>query len=214
MSGTPSKIALAVIAPLLLVCFGAQEASAIKIYERDGWNTGISLGFGRGRFVNADGVNTALQNGAAPQWRVNKMLSPHISLGFEYQGWMLEGDDDPSNDVDEKLRRSIQQWSLAVTWYPGNQENAWNGLYLKAGGGFGLAGTALVEIEDGHQVDPNNREDEWGTGFLFGTGYDFWIIPNATVGAGTTINYYSIGETFVDEAWVWVPLQMNISLFF
>ena len=66
VTGFLSKQTFVVAAAILLTAVVAQDASAIKTFERDGWNAGISLGFGRGRFVNSEGVNTALHDGVRP----------------------------------------------------------------------------------------------------------------------------------------------------
>lgn len=185
--------------PLLIVLgvsISPVAPQALEVGERSGWVLGLSLGLGEGKIIDSDASGNAYREGITPQWRIGRAWSSHLSTTFEYQGWLFE-----FGDADVKFRRSLQSWTLAVTWYPGNPANAWNGLWLRAGVGPGLSGTARVFLNEvGEQFD-SIRRDEWGVAINAATGYDFWITRRITIGLAANYGYLDIGGDLVREGW-------------
>jgi len=205
-----TKGILVSVAALSLCGLAAGEALASQAYDRGDWMMGMSIGFGRGSWTDSMGERTTVTEGISPQWRVGKMLGSHWALGFEYNGWLIE-----DGDIDNRFRRSLQNFGLAATWYPGNPRNAWGGLWLRGGMSYALAGTSEVSgiSDDDHEALNKVRVDEEGIGTVFGVGYEFWIAKNFTAGFASTVSYLSIGQDFVDEALYFIPLTMNIGLY-
>ncbi len=104
-----------------------------------------------------------------------------------------------------KLRRSLQNWLLAATWYPGDETSPWGGFYLKAGAGYALGGTAVVLLEEDPDTGEIEQEygerfDESGLGLVLGLGYELRVTSTFAAGLAVTANSQDIGEDFIDEA--------------
>ena len=207
MNRTLHKVSVLGTVLTLLTVLAVNDAVAQIPHERTGWMLGISWGLGKGRFRDAAGDETEIKDGASPQWRIGKFLSRRWLVHFEYEGWLIE-----NGDLAQKYRRSLQNFLVAVTYYPGNPDNYWGGLYLRFGVGLGLGGTALVELEDQEQVS-GIRHDEAGTGVLVGFGYEFRICRSFAAGIGLSSNYLNIRKDFIYEAW-FIPLKINLSWYF
>jgi opacity protein-like surface antigen len=198
----------------------SSQALALEVHERSGWMLGVSIGFGRGNFENADGSKSEYRDGIIPQYRIGKMLSSRVMLNFELQDWLIEGGrvDEAGDESVDKIRRSLQTWTLALAVYPGNPNNAWSGLYFRAGAGVGLAGTAFITLtEELEQVNPDNRKDDFGFGAVGSVGYEFWILKNVTTAVASSINYVSVSnsdDNLVDKAWFYVPISFNLNWYF
>jgi opacity protein-like surface antigen len=197
------------------------QASALKVGDRKSWMLGISIGFGRGNFLNADGSESEYRDGIVPQYRIGKMLGRRFMLNFESQNWLIEGGnlDSVGDENFDKIRRSLQTWTLALTVYPGNLENAWSGLYFRAGAGVGLAGTAFILLNE--ELEQENaetaREDDFGLGLVGTVGYEFWVLNNVTTGVAASFNYVAIDdseERLVDKAGFAVPIAFNLNWYF
>ncbi len=194
----------------LLVLSLALSAEAGQLHARPGWMVGIGLGIGDGEFTDSEGTTGKADNGLTPQMRVGRMLGRHWQLGVEYQGWLTEvgatlEDTTEAGIAGIKLRRSLQNWLLAATWYPGNEASAWGGFYLKAGAGYALGGTAAVLLEENPDTgeieqEHGERVDESGVGLVFGLGYEFRVTSTFAAGLAITANSQDIGEYFIDEA--------------
>jgi len=203
-SRVPSRILLVLLA--IVITFGlVRDALAFRRHTRDGWLVGISLGMGTGRWdriENGETIRQEVEEGIVPQWRVARMLGQRFSFGVEYQGWLIEtGNLDFENDNNNRFRRSLQNWALALTWFPGNPDNAWGGTYVRIGVGAGLAGTAQVVLTEDLEQDYSQRVDEWGVGVLYTIGWELRIIDTMSAGVSISGDYLNIEESFVDKAW-------------
>lgn len=176
---------------------------------------GVGWGFGRGHFDNGpvgEGIDVladeVYRNGSVPQIHVGWKASKRFMLGAHYEAWMLEFGAPP-----EKYRRSMQNLALGLTWFPGNPLDASGGIFLRAGGGVGWAGTAEVPVEEDVAQTHGERLDEWGVSVFGNGGYEFWISRNATLGASLSVNYVDIGADIVDTGWFTAGI-VNLSLYF
>jgi hypothetical protein len=188
--------ARALILGAVAVALFAGDADALRYHPRPAWMAGVGLGIGRGTFIDPAGAESGYRSGVSPQIRIGRMLGQRAMIGFNYDGWLIE-----YGEVPTKHRRSLQNAALALTLFPGNPEGPWGGLYLRAGAGVGLTGTAEVEIVEGGKQERGERVDEWGVGAVAELGYEFWITDNFAAGLVSAFNYFDIGETIVDTAW-------------
>jgi hypothetical protein len=207
----PALITFTLIAALACL---SPRASALKYHERQPWMVNVGIGIGRGNFNDVDESQRDYRNGAVPQMRFGRMLGRHLMVSANYQGWILEFD--RVGDVvleDAKIRRSLQDLTLGLAWFPGDPESAWGGLYIRAAAGMGWSGTAIIPVEEGGKQEHGERIDDWGTGYLGEIGYDFWISNNATVGLSASYNYFDIQGEIVETAW-FTGANLTLSLFF
>jgi opacity protein-like surface antigen len=203
---------------MLLAIVIAQDAFAMRYQPHPNWMVAVAWGLGRGSFsAGSMGIGGAeYRNGAAPQIRFGRKFAEHWMVNIYYDAWLIEFDaDDPDTGSTERVkwRRTLQDFGVGFTVYPGNLNGASGGIYLRAGAGLGWAGTARVDIIAEEAQGSGDRIDEWGTGFSVGGGYDFWISSNFQAGIGLTYNYFDIGEAIVDTAW-FTAGTLNLNLFF
>jgi hypothetical protein len=193
-------ITLTIIA--LLSC-AAGNAGALKYRKRDPWMVNVGIGIGTGKFDDYDEVTREWRTGAVPQIRLGRMIGRHFMISLNYQGWLIEFDRYGDNELeDAKIRRSLQDLAFGIAWFPGNPEGPWGGLYLRAGGGMGWSGTAVIPVEEGGKQEHGYRQDDWGTAWFGEVGYEFWISDNATIGIVTSYTYFDIQGRIVQTAWV------------
>ncbi len=195
---------------VLLILGTAPAVEAGQSHARPGWMIGIGLGVGNGEFTDSEGTTASADDGLTPQIRCGRMLGRHWQVGVEYQGWLTEVGATLEEPTEEgiaglKLRRSLQNWLLAATWFPGDENSGWGGFYLKAGAGYALGGTAVVLLEEDPDTGEIEQEygtriDESGLGLVFGLGYEFRVTTTFAAGLAITANGQSIGEYFIDEA--------------
>jgi len=196
-----------------LACISPQ-AYALKYHARSPWMGNVGIGIGRGDFNDIDETERDYRDGAVPQMRFGRMLGRHLMLGVIYQGWVLEFDRfGDAVLVDAKIRRSLQDLTLSLAWFPGKPESAWGGLFIRAGAGIGWAGTAIVPVIEGGKQEHGERIDDNGVGYLAEAGYDFWISNNATVGLSFSYNYFDIKGDIVETAW-FTGANLTLSLYF
>jgi hypothetical protein len=192
------------------------EAQALSPHIRDGWMVGVAYGYGKGNlalFPEAEGgrLETDWQRGVVPQMRVGyTLIDNRLTVSIENKQWLYE---QGVLDVD-KGRVNIQNWTLALTYYPGNPYRAAGGIYLQAGAGLANARLTLLEpIEDhpyGDQFEEIFKQDEGGTAVFFSAGYEFRIVPRVAAGVAVSVVYQSIeGEIFDDAVSVPATLTLN-----
>ena len=150
------------------------EAQALSPHVRDGWMVGVAYGYGRGKVTSGslgDDLETDWQRGVVPRMRVGyTLIDNRLTVSIENKQWLYE---QGVLDVD-KGRVSIQNWTLALTYYPGNPYRAAGGIYLQAGAGLANARLTLLEpVEDdphGNKFEEVFKEDEMSRG---GDGQEF-----------------------------------------
>ncbi len=180
----------------------ATDAHALKPHSRGdrSWMLGVSWGVGQAQYTDSQGHDTTLKRGAAPQIRFGRLLSSHFLAAIEYEGWLFE-----EGNVSEKVRRSFQAATLALSWFPGGEHPGWGGLYLRAGAGIGWGSVAHVDLvrdENGELIQKNpRRADEPGLGLVFGVGYEFRLVDRFAVGLAVTASHLSLQDTNYDSAW-------------
>jgi len=206
------SITIIVLAAILACCCGS--ADALKYRERPPWMASVGIGIGKGTFDDIDDTQRVHPSGAVPQIRFGRMLGRHFMLSLNYQGWIIEFDRYGDAVLeDAKLRRSLQDLTLGLAWFPGNPEGPWGGLYIRAGGGPGWAGTAIIPVHEDEAQEHGERHDDWGTAWFAELGYEFWISNNATVGLITSYNYFDLDGDIVKTAWV-SSANLTLSLYF
>jgi hypothetical protein len=166
-----------------------------------GWTLGIGFGMGRAHVDYFGGeVAEDLREGVNTEWRIGKLLTPNLALTFDYQGWMLEEGD--LTRFPARFRQSLQIWGLALTWYPGNPETAWGGMYFRLSGGPALANFAITTVpgEDPSEIHGDQeRLDEWGWGVGSSVGYEFFVTDTVGIGPSLNFAYQSIQTDDLDS---------------
>jgi len=190
---------------LLLAAFAVLASSAIpshcwalRTHERPGWQVGLGFGYGRGTLESPAGSQDQYQNGAAPQIHIGHMLGQHFMAGIQYEGWMVEFGG-VRDTLGIKFRRSLQNFALAATLFPGNPHSAWGGVYLRATTGIGWASTAVSEVHKDQPQHNAPRVDEWGVGVSASLGYEFRIAKDFATGLSVNFAGFDIGEQIVDQ---------------
>jgi hypothetical protein len=197
----------------------AADAQAIRYQPRPDWTVGVGLGVGRGKFENvtgnifyeANGQYSEYKAGVTPEIHIGRMLGEHFQVSVSYEAWLTEfGNVQAGTD---KFRRTMQNLSLALAVFPGNQRGASGGIFLRAGAGLGWVGTGWKEVFEEEAQDEGLREDDWGWAAFGEGGYEFWIASNATAGLSATFNYFDVsGDHIVTKAW-FASVVMNLNVY-
>lgn len=213
----PRLIPSLIVFAMLLIPMLVEDVMALSPHIRDGWVIGISYGYGRGKFsafdpeVEGSRLITDWERGAVPQMRIGHvLLKNRLMLTLENRQWI----DEQGILVEDKIRLNIQVWTLALTYYPGNPYSAAGGFYLQAGGGPANARVALLEPAEpnpwGEQFHEVFAENEGGTGFFAGIGYEFRVVSRVAAGLSASYVYQSIGGEIFDDAVSW-PVTMTLN---
>jgi hypothetical protein len=202
------------LAALTLAASGAvpHPAWALRTHERPNWMIGLGIGYGRGTFDGLAGTNATYRDGAAPQIEFGRQLGQHFNLGLEYEGWMAEFGG-VQDTVGVKFRRSLQNFALAATFFPGRPHDATGGIWIRLTTGIGWAGTAVLTVHEDEAQHNAPRLDEWGVGFSGSAGYEFRIAPDYAAGLGVTFAGFDIGERVVDRGG-FAALVLNLRIYF
>lgn len=196
------------ILPVLIAVAIVSDADALRHNQRSDWYFGIGYGMGRGA-IDAKGIGTEdYRDGAVPGMRFGRMFGQHFSVGAYWSDWLIEFGVDTL-----KVRRTLQDLSVGITWYPGNPETATGGVFLRAGAGMGWASTGVKSAAEGEKQEKGERLDEWGIGIFGETGYEFWVTRDVTAGLAFTYHYYSIDADFVQTAEFFATV-MQVNLYF
>jgi hypothetical protein len=206
----------------IAILFGLLAGPAIALdtmgRQEQGWTLGLGFGMGRAQVDYFGGeVQEDLREGVNTEWRVGKMLTPTLALTFDYQGWMLEEGD--LTRFPARFRQGLQVWGPGFTWYPGNPQNAWGGMYFRLSGGFALANFAVTTVDVDNPLDSHGdqeRIDEWGWAIGGSAGYEFFVTDTVGIGPALNFSYLSIqtedeefglGEQLIDQGrWLTVTL--------
>jgi hypothetical protein len=206
-----------------LVCaLPALDAHAIRYQPRPTWMVGVGFGVGRGEFENVpesyfyglNGSRSEYRAGVTPEIHFGRMLGERFQVGVSYEAWLTEfGKVEADTTLPDKWRRTMQNLSVAVALFPGNQRGASGGIFLRAGAGLGWVGTGGKHVFEGEAQEEGEREDDWGWSAFGEGGYEFWIAKNAAVGLSATINYLDVsGDHYVSKAW-FASAVMNFNVY-
>jgi hypothetical protein len=199
-----------VLVTAVLLGMAATDSSALDTVGRDqGWTLGLGFGMGRAEVSYLGGVvEEDFREGVSTEWRLGKMLNRKLALTFDYQGWLIE-----DGNLGVRLRQGLQSWGLGLTWYPGNPENAWGGMFVRVGGGWALANLAATTLdEDLHEVE-EERIDEWGVAASGTIGYEFFVTNTVAMGPTLNFAYLWIDEELADEG-RWLTFSLLGSWYF
>ncbi len=169
-------------AKLLIVLFTAvlfmpAVASAEEIHVRNGFWGGIDAGAGylKQSFDERNEDDVYFFMG----FRGGYTINPHLLVGLELSGWLLEA----SDTTDPDKGKGIMQAFLITQLYPIED----SGLFAKAGGGY--------VSNWSNRSDEPSRKNGWG--FTLGGGYDFMFddfLPDLDI-ALSPFATFSYGET-------------------
>jgi len=172
-------------------------------HARDGWQLGFSYGYSPGRVTLANGAEGEQDGGATPQIRLGHRIGRKFALGLEYSGWLVEG-----GDAELKLRSSLQQLTVAGTWYPGDPTQASGGFYMR--GGIGLGWASLSAYDPEVSLQTGNRIDESGLAIMATVGYELRISRAVAAGVSLGYNYLSINKDLYESGW-FTPVAINLA---
>lgn len=181
------RTSLVLIALSCTLAFAASE----EMQERKGFFWGGSLGAGyvERTFSVANGIDDETTRFYMDGFG-GYAFNPHIAIGFELSGWLIEPDSDtytwnpywpPDNEPSENpAGEGISQIFVFTRLYPYRTRN----LFIKVGGGY---------VDHWLKTQTQYINDEgWGT--VVGVGYDIPLSGNWSL---TPLVSYSYGETQV-----------------
>ncbi len=136
--------------------------------EDDGMVLAFQLGLGSGEF-SVDEGSTGQETGVAGNMRFGFRMSPAFMLSLDIGGW--------SGNIDDTKLGQLNIVGALTWWIRGG-----DGVYLRAGGGFG-AGRAEIPFTSGG----SSGIEESGGALLIAAGYEFRTAPR--FGFGPDLQY-------------------------
>lgn len=215
MVRTMLRSALAVCLGTIVLALGASDALAMREHVRNGWMFGIGIGYGEAKISTGaalQNVDTGWQEGACPQIRIGKMLGRHFMASFDQRGWL-----DEQGVGDSKVRVGIQNFTAALTVFPGNPANETGGIYVR--GGVGFSNSRLTVFEHSFigagidSLDNGEHRDEGGVGYTLGGGYEYRVSSNLAAGLDVSANYQAVHNEVFDETW-YFPAVLSLNWYF
>ncbi len=215
MTRTATNRLTAIGAVLALLCLSAGDAFALKAHKRDGWMVGVGIGYGESKITTGSSVGdftTDWQDGACPQIRIGRMLGQHLMVSFDQKGWL-----DEQGFGDNKVRVGIQNFTAALTVFPGNPESVAGGLYFQ--GGVGFANARLTVFQNSFigtgpdSLDHGEHRDEGGVGAMLGAGYEFRLSSALAAGIDVSANFQQIDSAIFKETWFF-PAVLSLNWYF
>ena len=158
----------------LTLIFLSTAASADSTYDREGFWGGIDAGAGflKQSFDEEDKDDVYFFLGFKGGYAIN----PHVLLGVELSGWLLQAEDPSDPDKGEGL----MQVFLITQLYPSKE----SGFYAKLGGGY-------VNNWSNRPGEPDNKR---GWGLSAGCGYNFSIYETIPLNSFVTFSYGETGK--------------------
>jgi hypothetical protein len=203
------------IALLAIAILAAAPRAAFALYphKRGGWEAGVGYGLGYGKIWAGSGLKIAETDwidGACPQIRIAKFLNPHLSIGYYQQEWM-----DVKGYGDTQIFVSLQNFTAAMTVYPGNPDHVTGGLYMRGAVGFSN-GRLDVAAKTGSNLDTTSAStyrNEGGLGVSAAIGYELRIFKSVAFGGEASAQYQTIDQAYFKETW-YFPACLTLSWYF
>jgi len=207
------------ISALTLLLVSSGSAYALWPHERGRWMVGISLGAGSSdlRLVNPNDPNGYEQyidtdwiEGRAALFRFGWVFLPNrLMVSAEGRQWLdeqplpLEEEGEPL-----KARSNVQQYSLALTWFPGHVNGPTGGIYLKAGVGWANARFSVLrdatdaekEASGGNEFTELYKNDDGGLAVFGELGYELFVWSTLGAGLSVSYSYYDLDGTVYKQA--------------
>jgi hypothetical protein len=193
-----------------------QDAGAGNPHLREGVIFGIGMGYSPGRVYLFPGdpdmaVESEWEFGPTPQIRLGyAVVKNRLLVTVANQQWLYE----QGIFAEDKLRVNAQNWTLALTWCPGNPQGASGGMYLLGGIGIANARMTLLEpLEDdpyGNLFEEIAKQDESGTAYQIGIGYEFRLTKTIAAGLSVSYIYQTIGGEIFDYTEV-IPVNLTLN---
>lgn len=212
---SPRPFALLALIFTLAVSFGASAAHALRPVERHQWCVGLAYGVGRAT-VDWQGrpAGSEWNEGAAPQYRFGRLLTPHFMLGIEHRQWLNEG-----GLAGYKVRGNAQNLSLVLTTFPGRTTDWTGGFFVKVGGGLAHGRVSALEpfsepTEWGETYELVYKHDARGWAALAGIGYEFAVSKHVAAGVFVTYNLLRFDDDEVFDQVQFYPGGLNLNWYF
>ena len=191
------------------------DAGAGPTHSREGVIFGVGFGISQGKvhlFPGDDdlSVESGWKMGVVPQIRLGyAVVKNRLLVTVANQQWLYE----QGILAEDKMRINTQNWTLALTWCPGNPNSHWGGLYVLAGVGYANSRLTLLEPieedEHGNKFEEVFKVDEPGTAYQVGIGYEFRITKTVAVGMAASYIQTETGGTVFDYSTV---IRFNLTL--
>lgn len=204
---------------LAVVLSTGQDARALAPHLREGFTLGAGFGVSPGRVSvfpgqEGDAVSSDWEWGVTPEIRLGyAVVKNRLAVSVANQQWLYE----QGLFAENKLRINAQSWILALNYYPGNPRSMAGGLQLFAGVGLANARLTLLEpLEDdphGNRFKAVFKEDEGGTTYQVGIGYEFRVLPTVAVGVAVSYIYQDVGGAIFDDASA-IPMNLTLNWYY
>lgn len=189
---------------MMVLAFLTTGARALEPHTRDGWNVGLAFGGATGDIVFADDSGGQIEDGYSPQIRLGHMVGDHLALGFSYAGWVYE-----SGVLPTKYRISLQNFTLAGTWYPGRPDTPLAGFYLRGGAGLAWSAITAVEILEDEEQGHGTSVTDSGLGLEFTLGYEFRVARHTSLGFGLGLYNQSLNGDYFRKV-TYASMALNL----
>lgn len=202
------------------------SAHALWPHDRARWMVGLSLGPGASDLQINDPtgegvIDTDWEGGRSAQFRVGWLFVPNrFMVSLEGRQWLDEqGYQDASTDEPLKIRSNVQQYSLALTWFPGSVGGPTGGIYLKAGGGWGNGRLSILrpateeekEASGGNEFTELFKNDDGGLALFGEVGYELFVWSTLAAGLSASYSYFDFndGEVYTQARTLAGGLSLN-----
>jgi opacity protein-like surface antigen len=192
-----------------------QEAWALKPHKREGVIFGVAVGTSQGQvnlFPGSDySVSSDWEQGVSPEIRLGyAVIKNRLLVTVANQQWLYE----QGVLAEDKLRINTQNWSLDLTFCPGNPNSGWGGIYVKAGIGYANSRLTILEPieedEHGNTFEEVYKTDEYGTAYTVGIGYELRLAKSLAAGLAVSYIHQPIeGDIFDDSTFIPTNLTLN-----
>lgn len=215
--GPSLHLCVGLVALVLALGLGAAPAAvAGHPHLREGVTFGAALGYGPGRVSLFPGdedlqSESSWEAGVTPQFRLGyAVVGNHLLVTAAVQQWLYE----QGILAEDKGRVNSQAWTLSLVWCPGKPHSAAGGIQITAGIGVANARLTLLEpVEDdphGNKFEEVFKEDEQGTAYQFGVGYEFRLTKSLAAGLSASYIYQTIGGEIFEDSASW-PLNLTLN---
>jgi opacity protein-like surface antigen len=169
------------------------------------WRVGLGFGLGSAKINETGGGTFEARDGISPRYNLQYRVSKRLLLGVCDEAWLTERGGTDSL----RIRRSMHNYNVIGTYYPGSLTNAWSTFYLRGGIGLGLGRYNEVIPDEKGEDAAEHATDMSGLGGHIGVGYDVSMTPTVTFGVLATQDWVSLGGPLWDDGWY---RQLSVNL--
>jgi opacity protein-like surface antigen len=228
------RVGMSGLAAVALMTTLVPTSRAFHPHDRKGPMVGISIGGGESEIELSQDFLAELPEGTqppssewiegyAPGFRLGYGIGNHFMISFENRQWLDEGAiTATSAEQVDKLRVNTQHYSFVLTVFPASPKSFAGGIYIQAGVGWSNSRFTILEphdVDENGNIIPNEwgenfeeiyKEDDPGTAYSIGAGYEFRIMKRVAAGVAMSYNYLdSSGQIFDKSRFVPITWTLN-----